>query len=175
MLSAEDIVHFAPVGTAVVATVAGLIAYFSLRAQKEIARKRAAVDFFLKADLDSSILAVNQKFFPSIRAVNALIDAGLAIEDIEKTEAYKSVEAYLNIHELLAVAVRKSIFDERTCFDYWSGALMGHWEEAERLVTRIRARPSDKEAYIEVSRLYSHWAKRDGGRNGIQRSSGLTS
>jgi hypothetical protein len=161
---AEIAVHFAPLAAAIIASIAGLIAYFALRAQKEIARKRAAIDFFLKADLDSSILAVNQKFFPSVRAVNDLIETGASFEEIEKTDEYKSVEAYLNIHELLAVAVRKSIFDERTCYDYWSGALMGHWQESQKLIDIIRARPYDKDAYIEVSRLYLKWSKRNGAR-----------
>jgi hypothetical protein len=45
-MSAQDIVPYAQIGTAFVATGALGVATWSLLAQKAVARRRAAIDFF---------------------------------------------------------------------------------------------------------------------------------
>jgi hypothetical protein len=48
----EEVGRIAPVATAVVAAAAAVIAYSALRVQRDLARKRAALDFFLKTETD---------------------------------------------------------------------------------------------------------------------------
>ncbi len=48
----EVVAKLAPIGTVLLAMAAVLVAYRALRVQRDVARKRAAVDFFLKTELD---------------------------------------------------------------------------------------------------------------------------
>jgi hypothetical protein len=48
LMSAQDIVPYAQIGTAFIATAALAVATWSLLTQKAVARRRAAIDFFLK-------------------------------------------------------------------------------------------------------------------------------
>jgi hypothetical protein len=50
------ILPFGPLLTATVATVAGIVAVISILVTKSIARKRAAIDFFLKTDMDKGMV-----------------------------------------------------------------------------------------------------------------------
>jgi hypothetical protein len=54
--------RIAPVLTAVVATVAATIAMAALLVQRDIAKRRAAIDFFLKTEMDNNIVEAYEKF-----------------------------------------------------------------------------------------------------------------
>lgn len=156
----EIALHYAPLIAAMIALSAGVIAVIAISAQKEIARKRASIDFFLKADLDSANLAAGEKFTPGLSAVEKLIAKGESFDEIVKTRHYKSVEAYLNIHELLAVGLRNSVFDENTCFDYWADALLAHYSDAQNMLTLMRKVPGNETVYVQVQRLSEKWQKK---------------
>ncbi|MBX9711413.1 MAG: DUF4760 domain-containing protein [Xanthobacteraceae bacterium] len=163
---AEIILHYAPLIAAIIAFSAGVIALIAIGAQKEIARKRASIDFFLKADLDSTNLTAGEKFVPGAAAVEKLIAKGDSFDDIQKTKHYKSIEAYLNVHELLAVGLRNSVFDEKTCFEYWADALLAHYLLSENIITLMREQAGDESAYIQVQRLSEKWKKKKSRRAG---------
>jgi hypothetical protein len=52
--------------TAAVAVAAGFIAIWNIRSQREIARKRAAFDVFLKTETDEKMLTAYDNFHTSI-------------------------------------------------------------------------------------------------------------
>jgi hypothetical protein len=56
-MSAQEIVPYAQIGTAFIATAALGVATWSLATQKAVARRRAAIDFFLKTEMDEKMLA----------------------------------------------------------------------------------------------------------------------
>jgi hypothetical protein len=53
--------------TAAVAFLALVAAYRSIESQREIARKRAAMDFFTKTDMDSQYAGATQKLQDGVR------------------------------------------------------------------------------------------------------------
>ena len=53
---AEEVAKLAPIGTAFIAILAASIALWSLCTQKSIARRRAAIDFFPKTEMDDTML-----------------------------------------------------------------------------------------------------------------------
>jgi hypothetical protein len=63
----DPILPYAPFLTPVVGIGAAVIAMLAIRAQKSIARKRAAIDFFLKTDLDHNMLTAHADFESALK------------------------------------------------------------------------------------------------------------
>jgi len=53
LVTLKEAAEYAPLVTASVAALAPLVAVVSILVQKGIARKRAAIDFFLKTEMES--------------------------------------------------------------------------------------------------------------------------
>jgi hypothetical protein len=111
-MSAQDIVPYAQISTAFVATAALVVATWSLLAQKAVARRRAAIDFFLKTEMDEKMLAAYNIYVENKTKIPLYSD----MRDFCLTEHYDHVRAYLNVLELMAVGVHNNTFDERICY-----------------------------------------------------------
>lgn len=91
---------------------------------------------------------------------NANIDA--LKDPIVDDEACKNVRDYLNIHELIAVGIDNKVFDERVCYNHWSGVLVRHCKAAERVIA-YACEPNDGAAnytYYHLKRRNKKWARR---------------
>jgi Domain of unknown function (DUF4760) len=153
------ILPVAPLITATIATIAGIVAVVSIIVTKQLARRRAAIDFFLKTEADKSIVEIFQRFDESLETVNQDIDAGRKLKEIIKSKEYKDIHTCLNIHELLAIGVSNKVFDERVAYHYWSAALVSHRKKAEKLINFSREEPDDYSAYIGMIKLSEQWGK----------------
>lgn len=76
---ADRALPYAPLITSCVAITAGCIAYYSICVTRGIARKRATIDFFLKTEMDSSIVKLFQDFDDHARKVIQNISEGEAL------------------------------------------------------------------------------------------------
>lgn len=150
----------APLVTATIASIAGIVAVVSIVVTKQIARRRAAIDFFLKTEADKSIVDIFQRFDESLGVVNGHIDAGTKLAEITKTKEYKDIHTCLNIHELLAIGVSNGVFDKTVAYHYWSAALVSHKKKAEKLINFSRENPEDYSAYIGMIGLSQEWQKK---------------
>jgi hypothetical protein len=61
-LALEKLAKIAPIGTVLVALSALAVATWSLLAQKGVARRRAAIGFFLETEMDEKLLAAYDKY-----------------------------------------------------------------------------------------------------------------
>jgi hypothetical protein len=147
----DRLLPYAPLITAAIAVSAGIIALLSIRAQKKIARRRAAIDLFLKTDLDAAMLAAYGSFNANITALQNPI--------ADDDQAYKNVRDYLNIHHLIAVGIDNKVFDERVCFDHWSGVLVRHCEKAEKVIV-YACESNNRYTYYHLKRRNKKWARR---------------
>src|ERR1700692_4169856 len=120
-MSAQDIVPYAQISTAFVATAALIFATWSLLTQKSVARRRAAIDFFLKTEMDEKMLAAYNIYVESKTKISTYPD----IQEFCRTEHYDHVRANRNILELMAVGVHNNTFDERICYVYWCDFIKG--------------------------------------------------
>jgi len=66
----ETIAKLAPIGTALIVLIAAIVALGSMWVQMHIARRRASIDFFLKAEMDTTVI---------VYVVRAFRTVGLAI------------------------------------------------------------------------------------------------
>jgi hypothetical protein len=91
----EHIAKIAPAGTALVAFCALGIASYSLWVQRNIAQKRAAIDFFLKTEMDQTMLAAYHRYKDAVTELKSTS----SLEQFETTEHYEAVRSYLDVHE----------------------------------------------------------------------------
>jgi hypothetical protein len=154
------ILPFGPLVTAAVAIVAGIVAIASILVTKKIARRRAAIDFFLKTEMDQSLLTLYETCQTHIAKISSSITPNATLEELLAMEGYGAVRTYLNIHELIAVGIHNRVFDERVCYLFWSAILVNHCKEAEALISFSRKDPDEAAAYWQLRKLNKKWSKK---------------
>ena len=150
----EVLVKNAPIGTVVVALSALFVAMWSLLAQKGVARRRAAIDFFLKTEMDEKLLTAYDNYKSG---VNALRESKDDFEAFCKTDNYRHVRNYLNVFELLAVGIENNTFDERICYVYWKGFVLDTMRETAKLIDHIRTRDNADLYFRSFRQLHYRW------------------
>jgi hypothetical protein len=124
-----------------------------LLAQKAVARRRAAIDFFLKTEMDEKMLTAYNLYVESKRKISSYSD----MKEFCRTEHYDHVRAYLNILELLAVGVHNNTFDQRICYVYWCDFIKGAVADCRPLLDYLRGLPSGGVSYGDLIRLGTRW------------------
>jgi hypothetical protein len=150
--------------TALIAVGALIAAAVSISSQREIARKRAATDFFLKTEMDRDTLASHKKFVEASTNLKSLMAEARPFEEFIGTGHYYAMRDYLNLHELIAVGINNEVFDDFVCYDFWSGELKRAYEDTGRFITYIQTLPGESGSYIEMVKLAVRWAERRNNR-----------
>jgi hypothetical protein len=151
---AGDAAKIAPAVTAIFAGVAVVMAIRTLRAQKSIAQKRAAIDFFLKTEMDKEMLCAYGRYRSAVVALNS----AASLDEFEKTDQYGALRSYLNIHELIAVGIRRKVFDNSVCYNFWCAELTRACTESQRIIDFVRRKPNEASTYWELRRLNERWS-----------------
>jgi hypothetical protein len=155
-MNLEHAGQLAPIATALIALVAASVAIRSLYLQRDIARRRAAIDFFLKTDADKEMIKLYRTFRVNTPNLATLITQ----PDFTKSDVYSEVRHYLNICELIAVGINHGAFSERVAKAYWGGWLPTVYKGALPLIEYVRRTPGEGRAktYVELEVLCSRWA-----------------
>jgi hypothetical protein len=153
-MTPQDIVPYAQIGTAFIATGALGIATWSLLAQKAVARRRAAIDFFLKTEMEEKMLTAYNLYHEGKNQITSYPD----IKEFCRTEHYDHVRAYLNILELMAVGVHYNTFDQRICYVYWCDFIKGAGADCRPLLDYLSGLPSGGIGFQDLIRLERRWS-----------------
>jgi hypothetical protein len=152
-LSLEEIARIAPIGTVIVALGALSVATWSLLAQKGVARRRAAIDFFLKTEMDEKLLVAYDNYKDGVDALRKAVD----LDDFCKSNHYHHVRSYLNVLELMAVGIENNTFDERICYVYWKGFVLDVMADTAKLIDHIRQKHNADLYFRSFRRLHYRW------------------
>lgn len=157
----DRLLPYAPFITALIAVGAVVTAIVAIRTQARIARRRAAIDFFLKTDLDEKMLEAHREFEAALKQLKTHIAGGGTVIDFAETNdaAYRQIWKYLNIHELIAVGIRRRVFDGTVCYNFWGDALVRHTSEAAAVIDH-EMKVGAPSAYLELRLLNAKWARR---------------
>src|SRR5271170_1146876 len=152
----------APILTALIAFGAATIAWFALRAQKKLAGHKAALDFFLKSEMDHQMVDIYEKYDIALQALESASDG----EVFKKSnpEEYKQVRRFLNIVELMALGVRKKAMDQDVCRDFWYNIVTRAASKGKKIIDHVQLQPGSELTYQEIVNLGESWiaqAKRD--------------
>jgi hypothetical protein len=100
----------APIMTAIIALCAAGIAWKAIQAQRDIARRRAAIDFFLKTETDATLIGLYSRFL-ELNPSHRLITTDEAYKNFKTIERdYRDTRSFINLLELIAVGVNINHF-----------------------------------------------------------------
>jgi hypothetical protein len=143
--------------TGAVALGAAGIALHSIETQREIARKRAAMDFFAKTEMDKHTLDAHGDYLKGVAALKGHLAQQKCYDAFLGEDACKDIREYLNLHELMAVGISQNVFDDNVCFDFWKGELTRAYSDTAELIKKIQEQPKQKYTYIELVKLAKRW------------------
>ena len=154
--------EFAPIVTAIIALLAALIAVISILDQRNIARRRTAIDFFLKTQMDATGIELYNDF----RRIAPGIAAITSMESFVATPEHSRVRSFLNVCELIAVGINENVFSERVSYAYWGDVLPWSYQAAEPLIKYVRQRQGEgtPSTYRDLERVAKDWAERNARR-----------
>jgi Domain of unknown function (DUF4760) len=143
----EHVGKVAPIITAAIAFGAARLALASLRTQKDIARKRAAIDVFLKTEMDKEMVK-------AYRAYEDGLEKSKQYKDIAQfynaeIEVYRAVRTYLDVNELICIGINSEAFDQRVCYGFWHGILNKARTEGAAIIDHARNLPDGGETRYE--------------------------
>jgi hypothetical protein len=152
----ETIGKVAPIATAVIALGAAGTAVATILIQRDIAKRRAAIDFFLKTDLDREIISLYDRF----KKIDVSLLRSTPIPTKLDLVEYKDARAFLNICELIAVGVNKGAFSESVAKAYWGDVLPNAYRKMRAFIRDVRA--SNDEGgpftYSDLEQLCDKWS-----------------
>jgi hypothetical protein len=151
----DEAAKYAPILTATMASLAFLGAVISILVQRRIAQKRAAIDFFLKTEMDEKMLEAHRKYKDAVAVLKNTPDIAAFLQTADCT----SVRSYLNVHELLAVGVNQHIFHDSVSRAYWIAELQRACDDCNRLLVYLERDPAEKVTYIEMVKLNRRWQR----------------
>ena len=146
------------IGTAITGTMAMaafIVACTSLWVQRGLAQKKAAIDFFLKTEMDHEMLKAHRAYEDAVKLLQSAPD----IKAFAASDDCKPIRAYLNVHELLAVGVHKKVFHNKVSRGYWIAELERARTKCNRLIRHLKEDPDEKVTYVELVKLNSKWQR----------------
>jgi len=159
----DRLLPYAPYGTALIALGALSTAIVAICMQTIVARRRAAIDLFLKTDLDQNMLDAHRDFEAAVKELTSHLAAGETVKTFENTseKSYRAILRYLNIHELVAVGIKNRVFDGNVCYNFWADALVRHARETKAVIDHeIETEGTPSAAFLELRRLSVEWTNR---------------
>jgi Domain of unknown function (DUF4760) len=153
----DEAAKYAPIATGSVAAIALLVAVISILMQRGIAKRRAAIDFFFKTEMDKSIVDAYQSYESAVKKFKEHCSVEALLNDDAE---YQSVIAYLKIHELMAVGVNNGVLDENVCYEFWSDELLFAYKDCKPIIEEVRERVSASR-YTDLEKLSAKWVRRD--------------
>jgi hypothetical protein len=144
--------------TAGVALSALFVAAAGIWFQRHVARQRAAIDFFIKTEMDKHLLDSYDAFWSGIDKMNSMsVSDFYGSKQKEVRKHYFNVRKYLNVHELVAVGIKREILDDGICFDFWCDVLLRGVDAARPIIEYVRTQPGHDATYDELLVLHARW------------------
>lgn len=152
----EDAAKIAPLATAIIALIAATIALIALFIQRDTAKRRAAIDFFLKTEMDNDLIDAYNYFNDLVPEIAAIISRPTLSK---RDNDYKRLIKWLNICELIAVGVNLGAFSERVAYAYWGYVLPDAFQEGWLFIQHVRTTPDlgGPETFADLQRLCRKW------------------
>lgn len=152
----ENAAKIAPLGTAVIALVAAIIALRGMYTQRDTARRRATIDFFFKTEMDDTVISAYYDFKDLAPQIPAIISRPtLSNRDSD----YRKLRKWLDLCELLAAGVNLDAFSNHIALNFWGAVLPETCREADLFIKHVRRTPSlgGADTFIKMTQLCEEW------------------
>lgn len=149
----------AQIVTALVAFSALAVAFYSVHAQQQVARRRAALDFFLKTETDDKML---ERYNEYVRALPSMPSDLSKMDNFRTTHNsdYQHIRNYLNVLELMALGVKTKALSEVVCQEYWDEFVLQSLSDCALIIEYMRSFPGSEAAFDALLTVGSNWRVR---------------
>lgn len=147
----EEFAKLAPLATALIALLAAATAVISILYQGRLARRRGAIDFFLKTEMDEDMVDLYNRFkkinVPGLRSIPS--------PGKYDQQDYKDARFFLNICELIAVGVNHGAFSETVAKAYWGNVIPDCYEKMYSFIRDVRSSNDEGSSttYIDLEKI----------------------
>lgn len=151
----------APAAAAITAIISALVALSVLIYTRNANRRRATLDMVMKSLLDD-YAQKRQADFKSLIIKNDDPNDAFKISSLLEDTARGSAERnailhHLNIYELMALGIKRNIFDEAFYKRWYHNQFMSDYESSIDFIKGLQARKAT--IFCESSTLYGKWLK----------------
>jgi Domain of unknown function (DUF4760) len=106
--------------------------------------------------MDKEMLTSYQRYKEAVSALKA----SASLESFEATPHYGALRSYLNIHELIAVGIRRKVFNQSVCYNFWCAEPTRACKESQRVIDSVRKKPGETATYWELRKLNIRWNRK---------------
>ena len=110
--------------------------------------------------------ATGIELYNDFRRIAPGIGAITSMESFVATPEHSRVRSFLNVCELISVAINENVFSERVAYAYWGDVLPWSFRAAEPLIQYVRQRPGEgtPSTYRDLERVARLWTERNARR-----------
>lgn len=153
----------APAAGVLVGLLSAVVALIVFTYTRRANRRRATLDMVMKTLLDEAARKQYREFRLIVMRSQDDDDcfkiACLADDEQLKSDERKTVLSQLNVYELMALGIRRKLFDEGLYKRWYHNQFMTDYEGAADFIKRLQAKKGS--IYCEATALYASWL-RDG-------------
>jgi hypothetical protein len=143
-----------PLAIILSAAIAAFTAWRAVRHQREIARMRATLDVILESESNAYYQKIYASFASESKRSGGLVALVNAESDAER-KSRRDLHDFLNHYELIAIAIKNKILDERFYKDWMKSTYIKHYDECSDYIMEIRK--SAPLSYVEFESLANKW------------------
>ncbi|MEL6792629.1 MAG: DUF4760 domain-containing protein [Pseudomonadota bacterium] len=140
------------------AATAAYLSVQAIRANRDIARKKASLDLIVQAEATEYFQTLRRAFH-SIRNDEAGFEQIFAPTNPEILKQRQAVLSYLNHYELIAMGISDGTLDESVYRNYMRSILVRDWFAAEPFVRHIRAPTPDSGSAVSSAAAFANFEK----------------
>lgn len=123
--------------------------------QRIMAQKQAAIQFMVMLKTDGDYKK-DEQIFAGLAKTDNLPKIMVATTAAELQDRI-SVLNYLNMFEVLCVAIRQNVLDENVCKAVIGDSLVQRWKNAQDLIVEIRKDTKDDEFFEHFETIKKSW------------------
>jgi hypothetical protein len=131
--------------------VAALIAIWGIITQRQIARRRATLDFIANSKSNRELITARRRFVELAKAQGGL--AVWAEKDKEKESDAQTIGEVLNQYELISLGIQFGILDYHLYRMLSKSVTIHFWEHAHPYIVSLRTRLNNKMIYHEFEEM----------------------
>ncbi len=126
----------------------------AIRTQRELAKKRTTLDFFLRTETDGRTLDLWKSYNT---ALSLLAEMPLAQFKTSHREEYEDIKNYLNVFELLACGLKSGALDEEIAKSFFWNAIVHGYTATRELLEEEAKLPDNEEYCCDFISLAKQW------------------
>jgi len=155
----EGLKEAAPAMGAMVATLSAIVAFIAFSHTRTVARRRATLDMVLKTFVDEEGQARYIKFKETMQKhKDGVIDIlDFADPDCRPSEDRQTIRTQLNEYELIALGIRRKVFDESLYKLWFQDQFERDYRSLEGFIDRVRGHRNS--VFCECVWLYTRWSR----------------